>query len=126
MDVHLLASGAPVTTEAHHARLMRHFDCAQVLLKNGYPVGLLKLQRQPLEWEILQIQLAPELQGSGIGRRIIEDVLIDATAQSAAVRLGVLKANPARRLYERLGFEVIGEDDQEFLMLHRAPGQPSP
>jgi len=32
----------------------------------------------------------------------------------------VLKGNPAKRLYERLGFETIGEDDRQFHM-RRAP-----
>ncbi|MCJ9710612.1 GNAT family N-acetyltransferase, partial [Bordetella hinzii] len=37
-----------------------------------------------------------------------------------AVRLYVLKGNPARRLYERLGFAIREETDIEFLM--RRPG----
>jgi len=31
-------------------------------------------------------------------------------------RLSVLKANPAKRLYLLLGFEVIGEDAHEYFM----------
>ncbi len=36
--------------------------------------------------------------------------------------LGVLKNNPARRLYEREGFKVIGENDYKFLMKLDAQG----
>jgi len=36
------------------------------------------------------------------------------------VSLNVLFANPARRLYERLGFRVVGEGDHMYVM--RWPG----
>lgn len=35
----------------------------------------------------------------------------------AAVHLSVLKANPARRLYERFGFRIVGENDQAYEMM---------
>jgi ribosomal protein S18 acetylase RimI-like enzyme len=40
-----------------------------------------------------------------------------------ASQLQVIKGNPAKRLYDRLGFEVVGEDDQHFHM-RRAPRAP--
>jgi ribosomal protein S18 acetylase RimI-like enzyme len=40
------------------------------------------------------------------------------------VTLQVLKVNPARRLYERLGFRVTGETPTHFLMLHEH-GEPA-
>ena len=39
-------------------------------------------------------------------RRVLQD----------AVTLGVVKTNPARRLYERLGFRITHEDDRKFYM----------
>jgi ribosomal protein S18 acetylase RimI-like enzyme len=38
--------------------------------------------------------------------------------------LKVIKGNPAKRLYDRLGFEVVGEDDTQFYM-RRAPRAPA-
>jgi ribosomal protein S18 acetylase RimI-like enzyme len=43
-----------------------------------------------------------------------------AQADALPVMLKVLKGNPAKRLYDRLGFEIIGEDEKEFHM-RRAP-----
>jgi ribosomal protein S18 acetylase RimI-like enzyme len=37
-------------------------------------------------------------------------------APGQAVTLGVVKTNPALRLYERLGFRVTHEDDRKFYM----------
>ncbi len=120
MDVHLVASGASTTDESHLARLMYHFDCSEVLMSNGEPVGLLKVRRSPEEWEIVQIQLSSRLQGQGIGRALLAELLADAADAQVDIKLSVLKANPAKHLYERLGFEVIGEDAHEYFMRRAA------
>ncbi len=54
--------------------------------------------------------VAPRWRGRGVGRALVEDSLVEAR------RLGfdamqfnlVFESNPARRLYEELGFEVTG------------------
>jgi ribosomal protein S18 acetylase RimI-like enzyme len=38
------------------------------------------------------------------------DLLAEADARGVPVRLDVFEANPARRLYERLGFQETGRD----------------
>lgn len=119
MDGHLVASGAGISDEAHHARVLHHFDCAEVLTHDGNAVGLLKVDRQAGVWSIVQIQLGSQLQGQGIGRALLEGVIAEAAAAGAGVTLGVLKANPARKLYESLGFAITGEDAHEYQM-HRA------
>jgi len=47
-----------------------------------------------------------------------------AQAMIIPIVLGVLKNNPARRFYERLGFTVVGETDMKFMM-RREPHPPS-
>lgn len=39
-----------------------------------------------------------------------------AAARDVPVRLSVLKANPSKALYERLGFHVTGDDDVRWFM----------
>lgn len=121
MARHMAASGVDIADESHLARLMHHFECAEVLVSDGAPVGLLKMRRLPEEWEIVQIQLVPQLQGRGIGRSLLEGILVDAALADVDVTLSVLKANPARFLYERLGFKRIGEDAHEYYMRRTAP-----
>jgi ribosomal protein S18 acetylase RimI-like enzyme len=116
MDGHLAASGIAVEDASRRERVMHEFECAEILLGDEIPIGLLKLQRRPGEWEIVQLQLAPSVQGHGFGRSLLEDILAQAVRDGAAVRLSVLKANPAKRLYEQLGFKVVGEDAHEFHM----------
>jgi hypothetical protein len=55
--------------------------------------------------------------------RLIEE----ATHSSQAVTLGVVKTNPALRLYQRLGFRITHDDDRKYYMRRDAgPPQPSP
>ena len=118
MESHLAASGMDTSDESHMARLMYGFEYAQILTRGNTPVGLLKLRRSPEEWEIVQLQLASQLQGQGLGRALLQEILADAAVAQAAVKLSVLKTNPARLLYERFGFKVMAEDEHEYHMRH--------
>ena len=120
MDPHLRASGASTSEKLHLARLQYRFDCAEVLLRDGVPVGLLKVARDVPHWRVIQIQLVAELQGQGLGGELLEQVIAEARSAGASVSLSVLKANPARALYERMGFVVTGEAGHEYEMLRPA------
>ena len=124
MDEYLRASGADTSEASHRERLLYRFDCAEVLLMNDKPVGLLKVDHGDSEWKVIQIQLSPAVQGQGVGRQVLEGVIADARKAGVDVVLSVLKANPARSLYERLGFLVEGEDSHEYFM-RLATGAPA-
>jgi ribosomal protein S18 acetylase RimI-like enzyme len=55
----------------------------------------------------LAVAMIPEWIGHGIGGRLLARLLEDARLAHPAVALSVREANPARRLYERLGFVVV-------------------
>jgi ribosomal protein S18 acetylase RimI-like enzyme len=117
MNAYLEKSDMSTSDENHMKRIELAFDAAQIIQINGKDVGLLKCVRGGREWELVQIQLLPELQGTGIGTRVIKELLVEARTSEASVRLSVLKVNPARELYERLGFVVIDENEKSFDML---------
>lgn len=54
--------------------------------------------------------VVPDLRGRGIGRALVEHSFVEARALGfdALMFNLVFASNPARRLYERLGFEAIG------------------
>jgi ribosomal protein S18 acetylase RimI-like enzyme len=120
MTAHLTRVGEPLDDDAHRARLLHRYDAAQVICVDGAPAGLLKAHRTDAEWVVVQIQISPALQGHGIGERALHVVLRAADADALPVTLKVLKGNPAKRLYDRLGFEIVGEDDREFYMRRAA------
>lgn len=120
MDPHHRAAGIFQTPAEMEERVRSHWDEASVIEIDGKPVGLWKLWRQPEVWWILQVQLMPAHQGRGIGAALIRDLIEEARAARVALKLKVLKANPAQRLYARLGFEIVGEDEHGWEM--QAPG----
>jgi ribosomal protein S18 acetylase RimI-like enzyme len=57
----------------------------------------------------LAIAVVPSRTGKGIGAQLLTQLLNAAAASYPAVYLSVRATNPAKRLYERFGFVVIGE-----------------
>lgn len=82
----------------------KSFHKRRVILVNGKEAGWLELARES-DWLFMhEIGLLPEYRGKGLGERIIRDVQAYGDAHGLNVELQVLVTNPARRLYERLGF----------------------
>lgn len=63
--------------------------------------------------------LAPEFQGRGLGGDVLRALLERTDAEGAPVRLNVLQGSPARRLYERFGFEPESEDPVDVFMVRK-------
>jgi ribosomal protein S18 acetylase RimI-like enzyme len=90
-----------------------------VVVVAGRDVGVLVLQARPAELYVAELQIAPEMQGRGLGTAVMRRVLADAAARGLPVTLQVLEANAgARRLYERLGFQAIGQAERHVRMRH--------
>jgi ribosomal protein S18 acetylase RimI-like enzyme len=53
---------------------------------------------------------------AGIGTEVIKRLIGEAARVNQTIRLNVVKINPAVRLYEPIGFQVIGEDDRRLYM----------
>jgi ribosomal protein S18 acetylase RimI-like enzyme len=116
MTQHFVASGEQVTAQAHRERVLYRYENAQVIERGGAPAGLFKVTRDAGAWQLVQIQLSPELQGKGIGQALISELIAEARAAGASLTLHVLHQNPARHLYERLGFRVFEVGAHEFGM----------
>jgi GNAT superfamily N-acetyltransferase len=88
-----------------------HFDpvAGQVVQCGGRDVGVVSIAEQPDRVFIGGIEILPEYQNRGIGTAILQGVLDRARRLGKPVALQVLKVNPARALYERMGFTVRGE-----------------
>lgn len=65
----------------------------------------------------LAISLYQEYRGMGIGSALMKEMLIFlCKAGYQKVSLSVQKANYACRLYQKLGFQVVEERDEEWIM----------
>lgn len=85
----------------------------EIIVVKGADAGYLWTIVKETEMLLVSIRILPEHQNSGIGTKVIEDIL---TKSKKPVRLQVLKINPAQNLYKRLGFEKVGETETHFLM----------
>ena len=68
----------------------------------------------------LAIAVSAGFRGYGTGTALMRAMLRLLEAEGCEkLSLSVQKANPAARLYRRLGFETVGETDEEYQMLYR-------
>ena len=97
--------------EAQHRYWRENYRGAtfDVVLVDGEPAGRLYVDRWARELRIVDIALLPAHRGGGIGTRLLERVIAEADAAGKAVSIHVEMYNPARRLYDRLGFVPVGE-----------------
>lgn len=77
---------------------------------DGAPAGRLYVQRRAVEMLLLDITLFPERRCQGVGTALLRDLQERACADRVPLRLVVEGFNPARRLFERLGFVEVGQE----------------
>lgn len=93
-----------------HLHYVRHYERADFLVveRDGAPVGRLYLQRCAPEHLLVDIGLDASARGAGIGAALLRWAQDEAHARGRGMRLHVEHGNhDARRLYERLGFELV-------------------
>ena len=78
------------------------------------------MARWPQEIRIVDIALLPEHRKAGIGTALVSAIQSEAAQANKPVTIHVEQFNPARRLYERLGFRVVKEVGVYILMEWRA------
>ena len=81
----------------------------QIIEGDSRPIGRLITRREPEMVVLMDIALLPAYRNRGIGTPLIRDLIDEAARTGRPLRLHVEAFNPARRLYERLGFKKIGE-----------------
>ena len=66
----------------------------------------------------LAISLYSDFRGKGIGTALLESMLLLLKSENyEKVSLSVQKENYAYRMYLKAGFEVVSENDEEYIML---------
>lgn len=85
-----------------------------VVLVDGAVAGYLDVEDEGEYVALNNIRVAPSMQGLGLGGALVQRVIAEAAPR--AVQLRMLRVNPARRLYERLGFRVVEETPTNCVM----------
>lgn len=111
---------------AHFVGLRQRWEAAQVrmITLDGIDIGWLQSMAQDDALFLGQLFVAAGFQRRGIGTEVMNRLIDEATRARQAVTLGVVKTNPALRLYRRLGFEVTHEDERKFYMRRESGSAP--
>lgn len=85
---------------------------------DAQPIGFIETSEEEDHVRLRNIALVEAWRRRGIGASLLLGL---AAASDKPIRLRVLKGNPARRLYERVGFEVMGDPDGNWWEMVRKP-----
>lgn len=90
----------------------------RVIQVNGRDAGVLVVSWRSDEIYLELIELLPIYQGRGVGTVVLQDLIARSREQRLPLVLHVLTVNePARRLYRRLGFHVVEEEEHRYKMV---------
>jgi ribosomal protein S18 acetylase RimI-like enzyme len=97
-----------------------------IVLAGEQEIGRIIVDRTGSEHHFIDIALLPEFRGRGIGGALLGQLQQDAARDGKGMRLSVRRDNPARRLYERMGFSITSEDSVYLFMNWSAPDAAEP
>lgn len=108
---------------AQHHHYQTYYPNAErlILEREGTPIGRLYVDAWPLQLRVVDISLVPAARGQGVGQAVLRDVIAWAGEEGRGVSIHVEKFNPARRLYQRLGFVVTEDKGVYELMEYGTP-----
>jgi len=93
---------------------------ASLILVDEQIAGVIAIRDEPARLHLEKIYIHPDFQRQRLGTRLLTELIARAAAVRRPLTLRVLSVNPARFLYERLGF-VVTETTSEYLFMERKP-----
>jgi ribosomal protein S18 acetylase RimI-like enzyme len=113
------------SAQDHHYRTNYPGATLDLIEVDGEPAGRLYVYRGEEDIRIMDIALAPPFRGSGIGTALLSELMDEAGSSGRSLSIHVEMQNPARSLYERLGFVPAGEHGIYVLMRWTQPNTAS-
>ena len=110
--------------QAQHAWWQEQYTGARfdLVLVDGEPAGRLYVDVWEREIRVVDIALVPAHRGGGIGSMLLRRVFDEGDAAGKPVSIHVEVFNPARRLYDRLGFVEKGTHGDVYVLMERPVG----
>ena len=88
----------------------------EIIEHHRVSIGVQRVERPESHIQLEQLYILREFQRRGFGTELLERLFVEARASNLPIRLRVLAVNPARRLYERLGFIVVESTPERHFM----------
>ena len=95
-----------------------------LVLCDGEVAGRLYLDRNPSEIRLVDLALLPAWRRRGIGRLLLESLVVESDANGIPIGLHVERNNPILGYYQRLGFQL--EADKDVYLYLRRPSALGP
>jgi ribosomal protein S18 acetylase RimI-like enzyme len=113
----------PWGTQEKEAFLRQQFELQDRHYREHYPsarfqliqhedrnIGRLYIHETEKEIRVMDIAILTPWRGRGIGSSLLREILARAADSARIVTLHVEHQNPARRLYDRLGFRTVADE----------------
>jgi ribosomal protein S18 acetylase RimI-like enzyme len=117
---HVVATWGAWDEEDQRKRFEDRFGASgneRIILVDRERVGVLTVEELPTEMFLVNIEILPSWRGRGLGTALLRWVIASAGAKGLPVTLQSLKVNlRATSLYEREGFEFVGETETHWVM----------
>ena len=97
--------------QRYHYRTYFPDAAFDVVERNGRAIGRLYVDERQTRIHIVDIALMPESRGTGIGTALLSAIQDYAATRGKGVDIFVERMNPAKTLYDRMGFKVIREEE---------------
>lgn len=81
-----------------------------LICRDASVMGFISLSYDSTALYIRELHMLERARGQGAGSWVLEQMALKARA-NGLLRLTVFKTNPARRLYQRMGLSIVGEED---------------
>ena len=104
--------------DAQVAGFRQRWDVTQVriITIDGADIGWVQSFVNDGTLFLAQLFVDAPFQRRGIGTEVVNALIEDAARAGQVVTLGVVKTNPAQRLYKRVGFRITHNDSRKFYM----------
>ncbi|KTC48472.1 GNAT family acetyltransferase [Pseudomonas fluorescens ABAC62] len=81
-----------------------------LICRDDSVMGYVSLSRDSRALYIRELHMLEHCRGEGAGSWVLEQIALKARVPGL-LRLTVFKTNPARELYERMAFRIVGEEE---------------
>ena len=91
-------------------------DEVRIITVDDRDVGWIQEHSEDASIYLGSLYVMPAMQRQGIGTQVLQMLLAQASKESKAITLAVVKINPALHFYEKHGFRITHEDEHKFYM----------
>ena len=128
----MTASGLPepafkqflaVQFAAQYQHYTTHYsaDDFNIIEADGIPIGRFFVDYRRTEIRVVDITLAPQARGQGLGSYLFQTIFDQARVRKCPVTIHVDRSNRALRWYERMGFTIKANSDPLYLLMEWTP-----